>query len=260
MLEYSEYDPFITKIFGSCFIMKNLLLYIMCMMLFNLTCTDSSKLRLLVVTGGHSFERDAFFSMFNSFSDIEYKEIVQPQANTLYATSEINKFDVLVFYDMVQDISEKQKSAFLNLLNQGKGVVFLHHSLVSYQDWDEFENIIGGRYYLKADSSKNKDMVASNYKHDVIIPVEIADGDHPITDGLINFDIHDEVYGNYEVLPIVHSLLKTDHPESGEIVAWAHSYGKSRIVYIQLGHDHYAYENPSYRRLVYQAIKWVSER
>jgi type 1 glutamine amidotransferase len=33
------------------------------------------------VTGGHRFERDAFFNMFNSFSNIEYEEIVQPEAN-----------------------------------------------------------------------------------------------------------------------------------------------------------------------------------
>ena len=124
----------------------------------------------------------------------------------------------------------------------------------------EFENIIGGRYYLESDSLKGKDIVPSNYRHDVIIPVEIADKNHPITDGLINFEIHDEVYGNYKVLPKVHALLSTQHTESGEILAWTNAYGKSRIVYIQLGHDHYAYENPGYRRLVYQAIKWVSER
>jgi type 1 glutamine amidotransferase len=211
----------------------------------------------MIVTGGHGFEREAFFSLFDSFDDMTYEEVVQPHANTLYASQEIDKYDVLVFYDMIQDISEEQKEAFKNLLNRGKGIVFLHHSLVSYQDWAEFEKIIGGRYYLKSDSLKNTDIIPSNYKHDVIIPVEIEDTDHPITAGLSNFDIHDEVYGNYGVLPIVYPLLSTTHPESGDTIAWTNEYGKSRIVYIQLGHDHFAYENPSFRRLVYQAIKWV---
>jgi type 1 glutamine amidotransferase len=240
--------------------MKKLLFYLMFMTLYTLSCTDSPKLNLLIVTGGHGFERDAFFSIFNSFSDIDYEEVVHPHANTLYAAQEIDNYDVLVFYDMVQDISEEQKEAFINLLNRGKGIVFLHHSLVSYQAWDEFEKIIGGRYYLKSDSLENTDIIPSNYKHDVIIPVEIEDKNHPITEGLSSFEIHDEVYGNYKVLPIVHSLLSTTHPESGDIVAWTNEYGKSRIVYIQLGHDHFAYENPNFRRLVHQAIKWVHER
>ena len=222
-------------------------------------CSGSPHLNLLIITGGHDFERDAFISMFDSFSDMEYKEVTQPQANTLYADQKINEFDVLIFYDMVQEIKDQQKSAFLDLLNQGKGIVFLHHSLVSYQNWEDFENIVGGRYYLKPDTLQGGHIISSKYKHGVIIPVEIADKGHPIMEGLTNFEIHDEVYSNYKVLPGVHPLLITKHSESGEILAWTNWYGKSRIVYIQLGHDHFAYENPSYRRLVQQAIRWVSE-
>ena len=35
-------------------------------------------------------------------------------------------------------------------------------------------------------------------------------------------------------------------------------YGKSRVAFVQLGHDHFAYENPSYRKLVAQAIQWTA--
>jgi type 1 glutamine amidotransferase len=31
-------------------------------------------------------------------------------------------------------------------------------------------------------------------------------------------------------------------------------------VYLQLGHDHWAYENPNYRELVARAIRWVARR
>jgi hypothetical protein len=130
--------------------------------------------------------------------------------------------------------------------------VFLHHSLVSYQEWDEFENIIGGRYFL---SGLEQD--SSTYRHDVDIPVRVIHKDHPVTKGIDDFMIHDEVYGNFKVLPGVQALLSTTHPESGKIIGWTNIYGNSRIVYLQLGHDHYAYENPNYRRLLKQAITWV---
>jgi type 1 glutamine amidotransferase len=213
------------------------------------------KEKILIITGGHDFEQEAFFAVFKDMPNVEYKSATQPEANQWYASSQIDNFDVLVFYDMVQKIEDSQKQDFIDLLNKGKGIVFLHHSLVSYQEWDKFEKIIGGRYVLK---SVNHD--SSTYQHDVNIPVTIADKEHPITKGMDDFVIHDEVYGNFKVLPSVHPLLTTNHSESGEIIGWTNAYGKSRIVYIQLGHDHFAYENPNFRRLVKQSIDWVGQK
>ena len=52
--------------------------------------------------------------------------------------------------------------------------------------------------------------------------------------------------------------LTTDEPTSTPKIGWAHTYGKSRVFYMALGHDHFAYENPNYRQLVHQAIRWVA--
>jgi len=215
-------------------------------------CQAQTKVRVLIITGGHDFEGDAFFDIFEDITDLEYQEVTHPNANQLYDSKFIDSIDVLIFYDMVQEIEGAQKTAFIKLLEDGKGFVFLHHSLVSYQEWDEFEKIIGGRYVL---SDAEQD--GSTYRHDVAIPVTVVDNNHPITKGMDDFVIHDEVYGNYKVLPSVQPLLQTTHPESGEIIGWTNSYGKSRIVYLQLGHDHYAYENPNYGFLIKQAIDWV---
>ncbi len=218
------------------------------------------NLRVLIITGGRSdFEREAFYAMFNSFANVEYEEVMQPEANRNLTSSFYDVFDVLVFYDMVQDITGQQRAALVDLLEHGKGVVVLHHALASYREWAEYENIIGGRFYLDLQPEiKNKaGYPVSTYQHEVDIPVTIADKDHPITNGLDNFVIHDETYGNVKVLPVVHPLLSTSHPASGEIIGWTHLYRKSPVVYIQPGHNHMAFENPNYRRLVEQAIKWV---
>lgn len=220
----------------------------------SLACNSQAqtKNRVLIITGGHEFEREAFFDMFEDMTDVEYKEVAHPVANQLYDSSLINDFDVLVFYDMVQDIDDSQKVALTDLLHKGKGVVFLHHALVSYQEWDEFEKIIGGRYVI---SESEQD--ASTYQHDVEIPVHIINKNHPITKGMDDFVIRDEAYGNFKVSSTSNPLLSTTHPESSEVIAWTNTYGKSRIVYIQLGHDHYAYDNPDYRHLIRRSIDWV---
>ena len=213
--------------------------------------------KILVITGGHDFEEQEFYEMFDSFQGIEYDTVSHPRANLLLESSDINKYSCLVFYDMVQDISEDQKKAMIELLDEGMGMVFLHHALVSYQSWPEFERIIGGKYYLQSTSNHP----ASTYRHDVDINVEIVIGKdpHPITTGINNFIIHDEVYGGLSVGNHVTPLLSTDHSDSSPTIAWWQKYKNARVVYIQPGHDHWAYENNNYRLLLERAIHFVSQ-
>jgi len=235
-----------------------LLFFVICG-LFSCQSTGPDKLNILIVTGGHDFEREEFFGMFDSFPNISYTEIQHPDANNYYVADKSKDVDVFVFYDMVQEISEQQKTAFLDMLNNGKGIVFLHHAFISYQDWPEFEQVTGGKYYLQATEKDGQLFPASTYRHDVDFDVFIADPAHPITNGLRDFTIHDEVYGGYTVLPDGHTLLTTDHPESSEILAWTRTYGNSRVVVIQPGHDNHGYANPNFQRLVKQAIEWTAE-
>lgn len=216
-------------------------------------CKAQTEQQIIIITGGHDFEREAFFTMFEEMPGIDFQEVMHPEANQIYDSILMEKTDVLLFYDMVQEINGPQKAAFLNLLEKGKGMVFLHHSLASYQEWEEFGSIIGGRYILA-------DQDGSTYRHDVDVPVHVMSKGHPVTRGINDFVIRDEVYGNFRVVPAVAPLLSTTHPESGKIIAWANTFDNSRIVYIQLGHDHHAYENKDFRRLLKQAIDWVQAK
>ncbi len=215
------------------------------------------KTYVLVVTGGKKIEKESFLQMFKEMDQITFHEAIQPEAKNMFASKRIKQYCAIVFYDVSQEITEEQKQAFLNLLEEGKGIVFLHHALVSYQNWDEYENIVGGRYYHKSETDTTRPV--STYRHDVEIPVEIVNPEHPVTKGLTDFIIHDEVYGNYNVLDDVTPLLNTKHPESESIIAWTHRYKNAKIVYLQSGHDHHAFEDANYRKLVEQAIKWVAE-
>jgi len=225
---------------------------------FVISCNNNNEqYNILVISGGKNIERESFLNIFEEMNNIYFKEAVQPEANNLYDSPEFDDYDALIFYDFVQEISEVQKQNFLDLLNEGKGIIFLHHSLVSYQNWDEFENIIGGRYYQSTNKEDSLKFTQSTYKHDVEIPVQIVNKNHPITNGLNDFIIHDEIYGKYKILPNVKPILTTTHPESENVIGWTNNYGKSRIVYIQLGHDHNSFDDRNYRQLIKQSIDWV---
>ena len=233
--------------------MRPIVFLFLCITLLAFFEQANAQRKILIVTGGHGFEKSAFYELFDSFEHLEYDTVTQPRGNEMINSSTINNYDALVFYDMFQEITADQKAAYLDVLEKGKGMVFLHHSLVSYQDWPAFQQIVGGKYLLKKEVNNPK----STYKHDVDIDVHVVDSTHPITKGMKDFTVFDEVYGSFLVNDSVHPLLTTNHPESTKEIGWYHTYKQSRIVYLQSGHDHHAYENGNFRELVNNAITWV---
>ncbi len=222
---------------------------------------DEGKIRVLVITGGHDFEAQPFADLFASIPDITTERATYPAAADLLKPALADKFDVVVFYDMwAQGISPQQQKNFVALLQRGIGVVALHHTLAAHQNWPEYEKIIGGKYHLQERTVDGKTLPISGYEHGQDVKVHIANTEHPITKGLHDFEIHDETYNHYDTDPQATVLLTTEHPKSDHELAWAKTYDRSRVVYIELGHDHFAYENPAYRTIVARSIRWTAGR
>ena len=215
-------------------------------------------MRVLLITGGHGFNREHFNALMNSLPGITVTEARHPDALPMFRPENRSKYDVVLFYDMPKTIGEQEKKDFIDLLNEGKGIVVWHHAYCSYQDWPEYQKIIGGRYHEEPWTDSNGvERPKSTYKYNVNFRVRVADRRHPATRGIRDFDIIDETYGNGSVNPEVRVLLATDEPTSTPSVAWAHSYGKSKVVTILLGHDNQAWSNPNFAKLLEQSIKWV---
>jgi len=212
------------------------------------------KPAILLITGGHDFDTAELFDLFKSFEGYNTDTLSQPYANQFIGSGKAQKYDVLVFYDSWQIISETEKQAYLDLAEKGTGFLFLHHSLVSYQGWDEFSKIRGGRYH----KSNPPDSIAdSQFRHDIDLSVTICDSIHPITRDINTFIIHDEGYSNIIVKDGVTPLLKTINPFCAEIIAWTNEYRRSRIVYLMGGHDRKAYENYYYRQLIINSLDYL---
>ena len=156
------------------------------------------------------------------------------------------KYDVIVRYDIVANLTAEQKQGFVDLMQSGIGLVSLHHNLCVQATWPEYFDIIG--------TTTDK-----TWQHGLDMQILVVDKEHPVTRGVKDFVIHDEAYNGYRVAPNVHVLLRTDHPKnSPSEIAWTTQYGKSPVVYLMLGHDGQAYRNPSYRTLVHNAIVWTA--
>ena len=107
----------------------------------------------LIITKGHPFEKGAFFEMLDELNG-QYTHVEQPLAASILAPELMRPYDCLVFYDMpgitfepggpsYPEPSQAFKTQFLALLNEGKGMVFLHHAIAGWPSWPEYRNIIG---------------------------------------------------------------------------------------------------------------------
>lgn len=231
-----------------------------------LVCTTSrtdadeqpDQIRILLTYGGHGFEQEPFFALFDGLPGVTTTRAEMPKDADLLKPGLQDDYDAIVMYDMVRGITPEQQKAFAALLDEGIGVVSLHHNLGAHRDWDEFSKIIGGKYVFGDTILEGKPHAKSTYSHGEQLRVTVADSDHPITKGLKDFEIHDESYGGYYTASGVHVLLTTDHPKNDPELAWTTSYGNSRVFFLMLGHDHHAWQNPAYGKILSQGICWAA--
>jgi type 1 glutamine amidotransferase len=217
----------------------------------------ADKIRVLLFTGGHGFAKEPFFRMFSDNPDIvvTHLEHTKDTADG-WERADLAAADVVVLYDMPKTISPAQQEKMRSLFPRGTGLVVLHHALVSVHQWADYERIIGGIY--PTNSAPGTSQVG--YRHDVDIPVVVADRTHPITTGFKDFTVRDEIYWGFRVGADVTPLLTTTHPESGKPLAWCRTENKSRVVYLQLGHGQPCMDNPNYRDFLARSLRWAAGR
>ena len=220
---------------------------------------EAKKINLLIITGGHGFEKPPFLALFDAMEGVTYKHVEEKVGGEAFDNIDDWKYDVIVTYNFSRKITDKQAENFIKLLDKGVGLVVLHHAMAAYQDWPEYRKIIGARYYLKdetdADGTKHARCL---YKHDVDMKVHVEDPKCPVAAGVSDFAIHDETYKGYTVDPQVKVFLTTDDPTSNKEIGWTNTYRKANVCYLELGHDSKAYVSKDLQKLYIQAIKWVA--
>src|SRR5215213_8653665 len=103
-------------------------------MLFGADSQPTARLKVLVVTGGHGYEKVPFQTMFNEDPNIRATFDEHRSTNaTVFEREDFFEQDVVVLYDIRRTITEAQKTRFESLFEKGIGLVVLHHAIVSYQ-------------------------------------------------------------------------------------------------------------------------------
>jgi trehalose utilization protein len=212
------------------------------------------SLSLALITGQHAFDVPGLHALFRALPGIDfYPQALEDWAADFGGMRE--RYDVLVFYNYHQALDapggrtwgRDVRRAVERLGETLQGLVFLHHGIGAFQEWDVWSELVGmpdRRFeYFKGEQ----------------VRVHVADPAHPITQGLADWKIVDEVYALPAVAGDAHVLLTTDHPRSTPTLAWTRQHRAARVFCYQSGHDRRVYEDSGFRTVLERGIRWVAD-
>jgi type 1 glutamine amidotransferase len=254
-------------------------------------------LNVLVAAKGHPYLRDSFMAMFDALPGVACTLVEQPAVQRLMTPEGMAGFDALVLYDMpgldfaapdppgYVEPDAAFKAGFLRLLDERIGVVALHHAIAGWPAWDDYAELLGGRFLYKPGPLRGVEGPDSGYRHDVRHRASVLDPGHPVVAGLPEtFELNDELYLGEVFEDLVTPLLASDaaftrdnfysatqavggrmfsnegweHGPGSRLIGWTKRARNSPLVYLQPGDGPPTYENPHYRRLIENAIRWVA--
>ena len=145
------------------------------------------------------------------------------------------------------ELSEEARQGFLTFLNQGKGLLALHCATICFDDWTEYRKILGGWWDWEHSGH------APFQRHSLSVQTD----KHPITEGIRDFEIDDELYTNPVTADSISPLIEGEWEGKRHPILWLHEYGKARICYSALGHGPEAFEHTVNRMLLQRGALWV---
>jgi type 1 glutamine amidotransferase len=241
---------------------------------------------------------EMFDSLRSTEHPATYEHVEHPEAQDRLHPDRLGEVDAIVFYDMpgltftrsdppleLTDPSPAFVEGFEALLRQGVGMVFMHHAMAGWPTWDRYAEIVGGRFLYAPATFRGEPWPDSGYLLDVEHTAEVLAPDHPVCAGLPHeFVLRDELYLTPPIAAGVTPLVRTrfpmthdhffgttnaisgrrddrtgwTHPDGPDLIAWTHRVDSSTVVYLQPGDGPSSYADPNVRRLLSNAIAFVS--
>ena len=155
-------------------------------------------------------------------------------------------YDAVLFYTDVGHLSESQEAGLLEFIERGGGFFGLHTAAASFHE--------NQGYHLMLNAFFDGHSKYMDFK------VDLVDREDPITRGLEDFTVTDELYYLKHDPAKSHHLMQAYDETKNEthVMAFHHHYGAGRVFYFALGHDMAVLENESFQEIVRRGVRWAA--
>lgn len=218
----------------------------------------TGKIKVLLVTGddvqpAHNW-RDVSQAIRETLTACGRFEVkICEDAGVLDSAATLGRYDLVLLHlynAKTPTLSAGAKENLASFVKDGKGLVISHLSSASFKEWEEFPKLCG-RYWV---------MGKSGHGPRSVFKAHIANNEHPITQGLADFEADDELYakllGDAPITVLVEA--DSDWSKKTEALAFTVEYGKGRVFHETFGHDVKAIQNPSVQKLIQRGCEWAA--
>jgi putative membrane-bound dehydrogenase-like protein len=157
-------------------------------------------------------------------------------------TENLGKYDGLIIYANHDSLSAAQESAMKAFVEGGKGLIPLHSASGCFKNSKWYIKTIGGQFAShKTGRFKNT----------------ILQADHPVMNGITDFETWDETYVHQNLNPdntVLGERIEGDHREP---YTWVRNEGKGRVFYTAYGHEDSTWTNKGFLDLVRNGVLWA---
>ena len=160
----------------------------------------------------------------------------------------LSGYDTVLFYTDVGELTSVQEEGLLTYIRAGGGFYGLHTAAASFRESAGYHGMLNGFF--------------DGHSPYMDFKVNVSDAGHPITEGLADFEVTDELYYLKHNPATSHHLMHAyDHTkEETHVMAFHHTYGEGRVFYFALGHDMAVLENPSFQTIIRLGALWAGNR
>lgn len=211
----------------------------------------AKKLRVLLVSGSFEYESHKTLPILQKYLESQYpvdcKRAFATSETDLPGLENLDKADVMVLFTRRLKLQGTQLERIKKYCLSGKPIVGIRTASHAIQTWLDLD----------------KDVLGGNYKgHFGTGPkttIKVAH-DHAILKGFKAFASEGTLYKNKGHAKDIDVLLTGAIPGQEEAIAWTRiSPHKARVFYTSLGHQK-DFEEPSFLRLVGNAVLWSAGR
>ena len=221
--------------------------------------------KVLLLSGGqrehHGYREQAMY-LAGLLEDTRRYQVTIAEDAAVLEPANLSKYDIVMMTadrrDPEHKLTEAQQRALLEHVKSGHGFVAIHGADNAAPDWlPEWREMLGGIFSHKGlpDGKTRKGAFT----------VKIVDTASPITSGLKDFPLKDELYYHMQMQPGVEPLATVRHEEQDWPVAWTRVYGSGRVFHTPLGHRDFGpgkddpLRDPNMAKLLVQGIDWVAK-
>jgi putative membrane-bound dehydrogenase-like protein len=151
-------------------------------------------------------------------------------------------YDGILIYANHDIITPYQENALKEYVQSGKALIPIHSASWCFRNSDWYINTVGGQFESHGEGN---------------FTATIVDADHPIMNGIEEFETWDETYVHSQLNPDMHVLMERVDGDHREPYTWTLEEGKGRVFYTAFGHNEETWKQPEFQELVANGILWA---